>query len=108
MPFGVDLQRIEPAEWCTNTLQASLSERLMCAAQNVDGDLWSTQFSKEMGKWMEDDGRCFHLGGEFRNLYTGPLGDEVGIAFIASFNTGEDDEGLFNAGDRIIIFFIDF
>ena len=104
MPFGIELQGIEPPKGGAITAQPCVDEFLLRAAQNVDGNFWGAQLTEEVGKGVQDDGCDFQL----RSQLDGAQGERyeskvVGLEEVKEYlNQGYDLMAAVDA-DHIIL-----
>ena len=82
MPLGVDLESVKPSKRRTIHPQASCAERLLGAAEHVNGNFGRAKFSEQVGKRVENDCRDFELSCELDDLSTGVAGNTCWSAFI--------------------------
>ncbi len=54
MPLGVDLESVKPSKRRTIHPEASCAERLLGAAEHVNGDFGSAEFGEQVGKGVEN------------------------------------------------------
>src|SRR5262245_35736672 len=107
MPLGVNLESIKLSERRTIHPEVSRAERLLCAAEYIDGNFGSAELGEQVGKGMEDYGGDFELSRELDDLSTGTAGDAFWSTFITPFDAAQHQQRFVHPRHWVSVLFID-
>jgi hypothetical protein len=107
VPLGVELESVKPSKGRPIRLEASRAERLLSAAEHINGDFGRAEFGEQVGKGVKNHGGDFELGRELDNLSTGTAGDTFRRPFIAPFDAAQHQQRLVHPRHGISVLLID-